>query len=525
MSFARSVLFLCLASLAAMFGFLFFGSAAGYDEYRSGYAVLTFNSEIEDRDIRELLDAGKDKFAGSPVSESSLWVLLDEFDTLNVIPLDVYSKRVLPFDPRNDGYAQKLKDIFIHNDKRFVFIPLKTGSWAQTFLDRQFSDLLGDISFSTGYFGIGKPLSLFFMAFTAASAALLVICYAKKRIHPGVIGIIPLIPVLFSFAFFGAPGIAAAALLVGFAVMLREPLNEFILLNMNNKNSVQRKKTFRKNIAEPYMLNLFLFPVFAAAIGVLVVFTELNLLFVAAVFVAACALFLFSIKTISLKGGSHRRFTPVLISRRRSINFSFSVYMLPFAIAAFAVMFITPNMSGNYTYDGKLDHINLIDEQDYYAHLIYQSSFSMQQMGISTTSYPYYMFDKDGLPIPDLNRVSDTAVDINEYPPFPLKHLMEFIDNVNNSGTVNKIGHNNQGITGNISLFILLLFIIPGLFSGKFFNDRINFMPKGRFAALKRSSGALHGRKTLFYAAPSQKSGGGHAVHAESSYSRIQRDA
>ena len=532
MSFPRSVLFLCLASLVAMFGLLAFGSAVGNNDYKSGYAVLTFNSGIEDSAVWELLDAGKDAFAGSPVSESLQWVLLDEFDSLNIIPLDIYSQRVFSFDPRNDGYAQKLKDVFIHNDERFIYVPLESGNWAQALLDKQFGDLLGDIPFSADYFGLSRPITLFFLAFCAASAALLIICYAKKKFQPGIISIIALLPVLFSLALFGAPGIAAAALLTGFAVVLREPLSELVLLFKNHKNSVQRKKIFRKNIVEPYSMHLFLLPVFAAALGVLVYFSELNLFFILTIFIVICALFFFSVKTLSLIGGNHRRFTPVLINRRQSVDFTFSLYMLPFAIAAVTVMFLSPNMSGTFISGGKLDHINIINEEDYYAHLIYQSSFSVQQMGVSSASYPSYIFDKDGLPAPDIGHILDTVVNIDDYPPFPLKHLMEFIDSVKNSGLVNRIGYNNHGITGYIPLLILLFFILPGLILDLLINERINFMPKDQFAGLKRSSGVLYGteinwRKSLLYAAPGQNN-----IHTESSYSyknkkssRIQRDA
>ena len=532
MSFSRSVLVLCLASLAAMFGLLIFSSAVARDDYRSGYAVLAFNSIVEDKVVSDLLEAGKDKFAGSPVSESLQWVLLDEFDSLNIIPLDKFSQRVFPFDPRNDGYAQKLKDIFIHNDKRFIYIPID-GNWAQALLDKQFKSLLGDIDFSADYFGVSKPLSLFFLAFSAACAAALVICFIKKKIQPGVISIIALFPVLFSLAFFGAPGIAAAALLLGFAIMLLEPLYELVLLFRNYKNSDQRKKNIGKNVIEPYKLHLFSLPVFAAALGFLTFFTELNIFFILTIFIVICALLLFSIRTLSLIGGSHRRFTPVLITGRQSMDFSFSVFMLPFTVAAFAVMFLTPNMPGTFISEGKIDHIDIINEQDYYAHLIFQSSFSKQQMGQSAAGYPSYIFASDGLPVPD-NNIFDTDINISAYPPFPLKHLMEFFENVRNSGKVNRNGFSVQGIPGNKYLLILLLFLLPGLFSGKFISERFNLFPKGQLAGVKRSSGVLYTadnnrRKTFFYAAPGQKNSG---IHAEGSYSHknkktftFQRDA
>ena len=499
MSFFRSLLLLCLVSLFTALGLLAVGSAVGYGEYRGGYAVISSGVSVEDRAIRELLDAGKNNFAGSPVSESSQWVILDEFGSLEVIPLDKYSARLSSFDPRNDGYAGKLKNVFVRDDRRFVYIPLKTDNASPSLLNKQFKDLLGDIPFSVDYFGIGQPLSLFFITFAAASLALLIICYAKKNIHPGAANIIALLPALSSLAFFGAPGIASAALFLGLAVMLREPLNELVmLLRLPSDGSAQRLKLIYKNAVEPYWLYWFSLPLFAAVMGVLVFFTELKLLFVLLVFAVVCIVFFFSIRTLSLLGGKHRRFTPVLIIRRKFVDFSFSMYMLPFTAAAFLIVLLTPYMSGAVISDSKFDA--LIDEGDYYAHLTYQAAFSMRQLGKSDAGYPSYILDEDGLPSPVMNSGAVPVIKIDEYPPFPLKHLMEFFNSVNASVKMDGAGNNDKGgIAGNLPLLLLLLFIFPGFF----LNGKISFPSKDNFAGLKRFSGKLRRtdirRKTLLY--------------------------
>ena len=497
MSFFRSLFLLCLISLAAAPGLLFLGSTMGYGEYKGGYAVLSFDVSVEDRTLRELLEAGDSNFAGSPVSESSQWVALDVFDSMEIIPLDKYSVRLSSFDPRNDGYAGKLENIFVLDGKRFVYIPLKAGNWVAAFMDKQFKELLGDIPFSVDYFGIGKPLFFFFVIFAAASLALLIICCAKKNIYPGAAGIIALLPALSSLAFFGAAGIAACALFLGLAVMLVEPVNEFIMaFRLPSAGAAKRLKLIYKNAVKPYRLYWFLLPLFAAAMGALVFLTELKLFFVLLVSVIVCVVFFLSIRTFSLLGGKHRRFTPVLIIRRRFLDFAFSVYMLPFTIAAFLVMLLTPYMPGAFVSGAKFDHI--IDEQDYYAHLAYQASFSMRQLGKSGAVYPSYMFDEDGLPSPDANSGEITVFNIDEFPPFPLKHLMEFFNSVNNSGKMDDTG-NTGGIKESMYLLILLLFILPGLF----LNEKISFSPNGQFAGLKRFPVKLrrdiNWRKTSLY--------------------------
>jgi hypothetical protein len=458
MSVFRSCLLLCLISLPLSFGLFLIGRTLGYDEFRGGYAVLSFDASIDDSLLRGLLsDAGG--FAGSPVCESSQWVMLDNFFSLETVPLDKYLTRVTTFDPRNDGYAEALREVFVRDGKRFVYLPLEQGNWTPLLLDKKFKALLADIPFSGEYYGTGMPVKLFFAVYAAASLCLLIICYVKKFTPHNMVKIAALIPVFSCLAFFGAAGIAFAAMLFAFFIFFKEPFNELSALVRSSFSGNSRKlKLIYKEIIKPYSMHWLFLPAFAAAFGIAVVFSKLKLLFLLAVFAAACAVFFFSSKVLSLSGGGHRRFNPVLIISRPYVDFTFCLCMLPFTAAAFFAVFFSPYISGAYSSNGKFETI--IEERDYYAHLAFQSGFSTRRLGAAFDSgYPSYIFDENGLPFPDGSYSGEQAFNMNDFPAFPLRHLMDFFQNVNEGGKAGGKGQRNLNEIPVLAL--LLLFIIP----------------------------------------------------------------
>jgi hypothetical protein len=104
-----------------------------------GFAALTLDASYPDRQIRELLAYGGVKTA---IGESSQWVFLEDFGGLEQVPLDRYWERVEPFDPRNDGYAERLQSFFVFNGERRIFIGLKG---APLDLEGRVQAALGDI--------------------------------------------------------------------------------------------------------------------------------------------------------------------------------------------------------------------------------------------------------------------------------------------------------------------------------------------------------------------------------------------
>jgi hypothetical protein len=472
MSFLHRVLLVCLISFSAALILVFTGFKLGYEEFRrpmsmvdgvrfpSGYAVLSVDASVDDYALRSLLQTGNDYFYGAQaISESSQWVLLDEFDSLQKIPLDRYFSRILAFDPRNDGYAEKLRELFLRDGKRFVYIPLKTGNWNSSQIDNNFSSLLGDIDFFADYYGIGRASYLYFFAYAAASLCFLVIYFITRKRKRDTGCVITLIPVFSSLVFFGAPGIVCAALLIAFFTLFKEFLKELEPV----KKGVRK---VLKDIILPYRFHWFCLPLLAVAFFLITFLLQLKLLFTGAVITASAAVFLLSERIISQPYREHRRFAPILIIKRRFPESAFPLYMLPFAVAAFFVIFAAPYMPASYDSENQFNHF--ISEQDYYAHLNHQAFFSKRQMSTSSTFFPSFFFDTDGLPSMEIYSGMDKTVNTDDFPPFPLKYLMEFFYNVN-SGQVIDTGKTAHDFfsTGrnNWSLLVLLLFILPGLFS------------------------------------------------------------
>jgi hypothetical protein len=495
MSFFRSVLLASLVSLLAALALLFLGSVMGYEEFRGGYALLITDDSIDDRVIRSKLESGEIFFGGSPISESSQWVLLDEFDSIKRIPLDQYSSRIFPFDPRNDGYAGRLKEVFVKDGKRFIYVPLFAGRWKTSSLDKKFDELLKDIPFSVEYFGIGRPLALFFIVYAAASVILLILCYVKRKTHRNIVNIIPMVPVLSSLGFFGAAGIGSAALLFGLFILLKEPLNELVNPPELIKNK-QKLKSIYKEIIAPFKSYWLFIPVFAAALSIFVIFSQLKLLFLIAVTVSSFAVFFFSLKIVSFSGVEHKRFNPLLIIRKRLPEFVFPMYIFPFVAGAFFIMFYAPNMSGSYNSLRKFDV--LISEQDYYEHLTYQASFSTRQLGTHSAAFPSFFSNTDGLVLMNKTSVSQ-SIKISDYPGFPLKHLMEFFDNVNNGDVVNSEKSNGK-IQENLSFLILLLFLFSGLIFRRKKENAYDDVSDGlkKNSGISRSIGINRNNKLLY---------------------------
>jgi hypothetical protein len=494
MSSFRSALFLCTVTALATAALLFFGSVQGYEKFNGGYAVLKVDTLTEEEHLLELLEAGKNNLTGVPISESTQWVLLDEFGSLQKIPLDKYSQRLLPFDPRNDGYAEKLKKVFESDGKRNIYIPLNTGSWNAAMLDKHFKDLLKDIYFTIDYYGIVKPVYLYFIFYFASSIGLLIICYVKKIPFSYVKNILTLIPVLSPLSFFGACGIVSAGIIFGFFVLMREPFGD--LVKLPSLFSGANKKMFGllyKEILKPYKMYWSVLPVFAASSGIIIVFSQIKLLFLLIVFICSLAMYLFSCKTVVFLYVSRKRFNPILIIKKPFPDFTFSVCMSPFAIFAILVIFVTPYITGKYTSNEKYNIA--IDETDYLEHLIYQSAFSISKLGTSITDFQNYTFDEDGLLVKQ--KIIEESINIDGFPSFPLGHLTNFFNNINDGWRKDTISGTGE-IEDKICISALLILIILGFFIKKENKKSINFTNLNKFNSNIRYKG-INRNKTIMY--------------------------
>jgi hypothetical protein len=119
MRFSTLALFFCSFCAGMVLFFISIDILSRGD--REGYAVLSLDEGVPDRAAAGALE----RALGRPViSESSQWVLLHNFGSLERVSLEDYEGRLEAFDPRRDGYAQKLRDFFVREGRRRIFIPL-----------------------------------------------------------------------------------------------------------------------------------------------------------------------------------------------------------------------------------------------------------------------------------------------------------------------------------------------------------------------------------------------------------------
>ncbi|MDR2477916.1 MAG: hypothetical protein LBD48_01235 [Treponema sp.] len=447
MPFIRSLLALVLLSLLCSAALTALGGVVMPAGQRGGYAVLLYGGEFSDREIRERLAArGLGK---AVISESSQWVFLDDFGTLERIPLDEYFGRVTPFDPRNDGYADRLRSFFMRDGKRLLFIPREAAG--PPGLEKRIAAALPDVPHSVEYLGYGKPVALFFLIFILALAGLFVLRLTRPGWIPPAGYLVPCLPPLASLALSGVWGFALGAVLLGLSVLLYDPCFEFFATRRYRRtgppasNPRRKKRLWREAAHGPFMLRRLIVLLFPVCYAMIVLCTGFHPLLAAAVFAVYGGLFVCSLWRLSLCGVScnHIRFTPVLIVRPR-LNVSFLFVMLPFALGTAPAGLVSALASGPpVPASAAAIGDTVITEAEYYAHAVFQSDFSRRPLGRADTPpgrtpYPEYVMGDDGLLSPDPSPPfadGDVRGILQEIPPFPLKSLTRFLENAGSGKT------------------------------------------------------------------------------------------
>ncbi|MCL2066114.1 MAG: hypothetical protein FWG99_01455 [Treponema sp.] len=457
MNFNRALFFLCMLSLLSTAAVLLIGMAIKPDEHGAGYAVLGFDEALQDRELRELLTVESGFLPQQIISESSQWVMLDEFGTLTKVPLDEYQKRVMVIDPRNDGYAQRLKDFFIFNGKRYVFITAEAGNFSGGALEKKISGVLGVIPYSIDYFTFGRSSLFFLLLFGISLLIIIVIAVLMKKPHSFTKGILPCLPVLVSLSIFGRSALVLSAVIVGLSALMWEPLVQLFPVLV-----ARRKSNIQKYIYEPYKYYFYLIPFFFLVITFIIFYARIVPWFAIIVIFLYFALYFCSLWVNSLQ--AKKRFSPLTIIKRRIPDFVFTVYMLPFAITAFLPVIFEPMrhgsntgaLYGNYSFDSRI-----IDEREYYAHIAFQTSFSGNSLDRNGAVYASYVQDSDGLISPVQKAASDELFMPMDIPPFPLKDLMVFMDTYGNRNIYTyKKGSSIAALIGSLLVVLTILIFI-----------------------------------------------------------------
>jgi hypothetical protein len=458
MSAARSLPI--LVSLIVSAGLWMLGAA--FIPVESGaYGALVCAGDVPDREIRERLETRG--FTGI-VSESGQWVLIDSFGSVERVSLDEYAARVLPFDPRNDGYAEKLRSLFVRDEKRFIYIPL--GSAVSRMIEKRLAAALEDIPFSF-YAAAGWPPSLFLALFCLAALSFFFMRPLRVTL-PRAACLLPLLPALAPLALAGAAGFAMASLLAGCAAIYAGPWLEW-RLTLPRRPSARTGQT-------PALCRL-LPPMFLIFYGAIAFFSGLHPLFILPVSVFFCALMALQIRGayreavygdaglwgLSSRRNAHR-FSPVPILSRRPFPFTFSWAMLPFAVAALVLACASLVVSApGPAAPPMLPPADTVTEADYYSHYWFQSTFSFRSLYAPEQDMGMYELAPDGL----LGKSGawrdgawrDGALETESpvAPPFPLDDLIQYL---------NTPGQGRGSIHTLLAALLPLLFVFPILFRG-----------------------------------------------------------
>ena len=437
MSFYRSLAVLCIASLLTGLGLCLLQSAFTPVTGSSAYAALITPASVPDAQVRILLSdsgLGIKNFSDTLISESSQWVLLDDFSGLKQIPLCEYNERVLPLDPRNDGYASRLHSFFVRGDRRLFFISLHSVSMGR--LQKRAAKLLEAVPFSLEFIGSSGVPGFFFLIFGAAAGVLFLFRFLPFRPRMEFTEIFFCLPVAVPLVFYGVNGFVLAGLLIGMAALLKEPLAELIpLLRNRRRTALITDRDFvsrlKRDIYGFFKLNWLLALVFLLGFFILSFFLNISFLLSTGVWLLFTAAFGFSVRTWPLRGETrnHIRFQPVLMMKP-SLNSLLLGAMLPFFLAAgVAALPVSAQPAAPKTQDSA-ELFSLqeepIGEDEYWAHAAFQTSFSYRPLGSNSEpdeSYPGFTLAPDNL----LDPLPGERLLLPEAPPFPLKNLMDYL--------------------------------------------------------------------------------------------------
>ena len=459
-----------IVSLLCSAGLWFLGVSLAPAGRGSGYAALVFSEDVPDREIRRRLES---RSLSGMVCESGQWFLLDCFGSVDQIPLDEYGTRLLPFDPRNDGYAEKLRSLFVQDGKRMVYIPAGLNAAAN---NKKIAEALEGIPHTVEYQRRGGAPYLSLLLFCLFSGAFFLVRPLRSALTSSAAVLLPCLPVLAPLSQGGAAGFALAALLAGCAAYL----------------AGYGKKG-----------RLLLPAVFLACYCIAAILSNLPIIFALSVLAAFACVFLLSsrntagnnadgaihqkakrigVKTAADKvtikksmsfgfqESTHRRFAPVTIIGRQHINVGFAWAMLPFAAASLLLAItgiVSPAPSAidpSFT-----PPAGIVSEQDYRDHVLFQSGFSQRSLHspadggfAQPAGMSVYRLASDGLP--DLAAgLSDDAFspDINA-PPFPLGHFLRELGKMEGSTVMHTASA--SGVPEFYLALVPLLFILPCLF-------------------------------------------------------------
>ncbi|MDR0383418.1 MAG: hypothetical protein LBH50_05470 [Spirochaetaceae bacterium] len=433
---------LIFTALVCLVPLLFLAAGSKPEQRRTvagGYIALVTGERTDDRLVAEKL-----KTAGlkDVLSESSQWFFLNGFSELRRVPLDEFADSLIETDPRNDGYASRLREIFVRDGRRYFYIPQSSiRSSDPAVIERRVKDALEDtpyIDIAYGAYPRDDPWTLFIFV-AAAMICLAISACASKPLSGGSVkgdpALLPLtaavLPAAALFTGSGAAGFALAAVMMALFVASRPLLKSlFIRLRLSGGYVISAsnlscvKQLFLSEKETWLLLLVMLFTVcLAARSGATRV--PLAVLFF-------CLSASVAVGEESAPRGGHIRFFPVAIRPDAGGKCRHALIALPFTLASIAALviplFAQPRAGAAIRPDtGKNSGIPLVSADDYAAHVEFQQNFSLKRLASADdVAYTVFGAGADGLlhPSGSAHPIADTNAVI---PPFPLERLAGFL--------------------------------------------------------------------------------------------------
>jgi hypothetical protein len=399
-------------------------------EAGTSYAVVSVDASFSDRHIGRMLDSAG--LENGYFSESTQWIDIDDFGVLRKIPLDTYREEIEPFDPRDDGFGERLRAFFVRNGKRFFFIPLAGGN--RRGLEKAVASVLGDIPFDFEFLGVYRS---FFPYLLFLAPVLLGALFLSGSPSGFIFQVFPLL----GFARGGPSALVLAGFLACFWVLFRDPLNE-IFTASRYLPGFYAGPGFRglREKLRPYGLNLVLILVFLFLFGVVSFIGSLPPLPVWTGLAASWGLCLFArtAEAERQKKAVHVRFNPVIMlpGRVKTLPlFPFAAVFGPAVLLSLLAPQLFPSLS--YSYPKEAPPVSdpgfLISPAGYEEHIAFERSFSRRPLGSDSRAggYSHYYLGEDGLIAGEKDEAPGDGQE-EKIPSFPLENLMEFLLQYNN---------------------------------------------------------------------------------------------
>jgi hypothetical protein len=341
-----------------------------------GWAVLRLDREVSDRLIQERLrEAG----IGTAISESTQTVYYDDFGVLRAVPLDRWDGIIEDYDPRHDGYAEKLRAVFVDDAERRIFVPLEASAFGTSpvIVRKRFQAALGDIPFSLEV-SASRSFTLVSLLFFAGAAVLMVIFSKNRKLWAFCL------PPMAFFPAFGPAAALIPGVLCLFFQCLFAPLREVFLSGAKRGALKMYKKSFMA-AAVP-----------AVCCIVLAVLAAIPPWVAVPGFVLSGAVFVLALRneTLGRRSLGHVLFIPMPILPAPSEIRRIHWFLGPFLASSMALVLLPSARD----FHSEQELLNSVTVEDFEAHIAFQREFSYRPLGREKTAeYGAYTLGEDGL--------------------------------------------------------------------------------------------------------------------------------